>query len=105
MRYHLEADLTKKVKDWLDLQLDVTWYKASDRFQNGVSDCIICCCGFFVAAELKADDGSATPQQLEFITNVKRAGGIGGICYTLREVKGLVQRARESNSKMLKTTS
>lgn len=105
LRYKLEADLTTKVKEWLDVQRDVAWYKASDRYHKGISDCIINCCGFFIAAELKADDGEPTPHQNLFIKQNVGVGGIGGVCYTLGEVKALVQVAREKNIKMRCTTT
>ena len=93
--YPLEETLTKKVKEWLDLQLDISYYKASDRYQKGVSDIIMCVGGIFVAAELKAEDGEATPHQNLFIRDIIRVGGIGKVCYTLMEVKELVKAARE----------
>jgi len=93
-RYRLEADLTENVQEWLSLQSDLFHKKISDNFQKGISDILICVRGFFVAAELKADDGTATPHQIKFIENVKRAGGIGGVCYTLDEVILLVEKAR-----------
>lgn len=102
--YVLEAQLTDKVREWLDLQFDVSWYKASERFINGVSDCIICVRGLYVAAELKAEDGKPTPQQILFIKDIKRAGGIADVCYTLGDVKKLIQEAR-NRSNLLSTTS
>lgn len=94
-RYPLEATLTKKVKEWLDKQTDLFYYKAADRYQKGVSDIIICVRGIFVAAELKADNGEASPHQKLFIRQVINAGGIGGECFTLHEVKKLVEEARK----------
>lgn len=94
LSYALEATLTKKVKEWLDTQEDIFYYKASDRYQKGVSDFIICVDGIFVAAELKAAGGIASPHQKLFIKEIQRAGGIGGICYTLHDVKELVRAAR-----------
>lgn len=87
--------MTKKVKEWLEVQPDICFYKASDRFHKGISDVIMCVGGIFVAAELKADDGKPTPHQLGFIRQVQRANGIAGVCYTLGDVKALVQKARE----------
>ena len=94
LTYAQEATLTKKVKAWLDTQDDVAYYKASDRYQKGVSDFIICVDGIFVAAELKAAGGIASPHQKLFIKEIQRAGGIGGVCYTLYDVKELVRAAR-----------
>lgn len=94
LTYAQEATLTKKVKAWLNTQDDIAYYKASDRYQKGISDFIICVDGIFVAAELKAAGGTASPHQKLFIKEIQRAGGIGGICYTLHDVKELVRAAR-----------
>jgi hypothetical protein len=93
-RHPLEADLTKLVKDWLELQSDLFHIKLSDGYQKGYSDILICVRGWYVACELKADDGTPSPHQLKFIDKVRRAGGIGEVCYTLYEVIQLVEQAR-----------
>lgn len=93
-RYAQEATLTSKVKAWLEVQPDIAFYKASDRYHKGISDVIICVRGIFVGAELKADDGKPSPHQLLFIKQIQRAGGVAGVCYTLGEVKELVEEAR-----------
>jgi hypothetical protein len=93
-RYAQEATLTAKVKEWLEIQPDTHFYKASDRYHKGVSDIIACVNGQFVGIELKADDGKPSPHQLLFIKQVRLAGGIAGVCYTLKDVKDLVEIAR-----------
>lgn len=95
VRYQQEATLTSKVKDWLDLQDDVFYWKASDRYTKGVSDIIACVNGQFVGIELKADDGAPSQQQNLFILLVRKKRGIAGVCYTLGEVKALVEEARQ----------
>lgn len=92
--YRLEADLTKKVKEWLEVQTDICFYKASDRYHKGVSDLILCVRGIFVAIELKAENYSATAHQRLFIGSLIHAGGEGAICSTLGEVKDIVDKAR-----------
>lgn len=93
-RYAQEATITKKVKDWLDVQPDITYYKASDRYHKGISDFILCVNGIFVAIELKADDGKPSPHQNLFIAQVQRSHGVAGVAYTMAEVKALVEEAR-----------
>lgn len=93
--YALEAPLTSKVKEWLLVQPDITFYKASDRYNKGISDVIMCVGGIFVAAELKAQDGVPSSHQKLFIKDVKASNGIAGVCYTLGEVKTLVEEARK----------
>ncbi len=94
LRYAQEATLTKKVKNWLDTQDDIAYYKASDRYQKGVSDIIMNVGGVFVLAELKAKDGTESPHQRLFIKEMMRPGGVGGFCYSLYDVKELVRAAR-----------
>lgn len=95
-RYATEAPLTTKVKKFLQSQEDVFFWKASERFVNGVSDIIVCCNGIFVAVELKADKGKPSPHQLLFIKNVRKAGGVGGVCYCVHDVHLLLEEARNS---------
>lgn len=93
-RYAQEATLTRKTKEWLEVQPDISFYKASDRYHKGVSDFIACVNGQFVGIELKADDGKPSPHQLLFIKQVRLAGGIAGVCYCMQDVKNLVEAAR-----------
>lgn len=94
-RYAQEATLTRKVKDWLEVQPDTHFYKASDRYNKGVSDIIACVNGIFVGLELKADDGKPSKHQSLFIKQIRDAGGVAGVCYTLHDVKLLVKEARD----------
>ena len=43
----------------------------------GVSDFLICSRGRYIAVETKTEIGKATPLQLGYIDEIKRAGGIG----------------------------
>jgi len=95
-KFGTEDLLTKIVKNWLDLQLDVAYYKASDRYSKGISDIIACVNGRMVCIELKAEYYKPTPQQLDFIRAFKGVGAIAGVCYTLGEVKALVDEARKA---------
>lgn len=54
--------------------------------KNGQSDLLICYEGRFYAAELKARNGTPSPQQLKFIEKVEAAGGKGAVVYTLRDL-------------------
>lgn len=93
--YKLEAEITKKFKEWLELQPDVSFYKASDRYNSGISDFIICVRGHFVAVELKRDAGQPSSQQILFINQIRKSGGIAGVAWTLGEAKALVEEARK----------
>jgi hypothetical protein len=94
VKYKLEADLTDAVKNWLDTQNDLYYTKVSDRFKKGIPDILMCVQGIFVAAELKAGNNTPSPHQRFFIKKIIDVGGIGGTCYTLRQVKVLIDEAR-----------
>ena len=98
--FALEADLTRHVKAYLQDQSDIFFWKASDRFNKGVSDIIACVSGVFVAIELKATKGKPSPHQELFIKQVIKRGGIGGTCYTIAQVQELVSAARRKYIKL-----
>lgn len=68
--------------------------RISDRYKKGYSDLFICVRGIFVVAELKDDEGTATPHQEEFIADIIACGGIGTVCRTVKEVADLVEEAK-----------
>ena len=91
-----EADLLKAVKDWLEPQHrdGIKLMRISDMFTKGYSDLFLCVRGVFVVAELKDDEGEATPHQEEFIEDIIATGGIGAVCRTVKEVVDLVEEAK-----------
>lgn len=96
IRYPLEATLTSETMKYLKAfpKEEVFATKISDRYNLGVSDILACVMGIFVAIELKSDTGKPTKAQTDFVDNTIRSGGIGGVCYCLREVKDLVEAAK-----------
>jgi hypothetical protein len=94
-RFKTEDKITALVKDYLESQDDIKATKISDRYKKGVSDFIANVGGVFVAIELKADKGTASPHQEEYIEENIQVGGIGGVCYTLAEVIHLISLARK----------
>lgn len=94
VRFARESTLTTIVRNYLTSQRDIAFYKASDRYHKGISDIICCINGRFVAIELKADEGAPSAHQLLFLKNIREVGGIGAVCYTLADVKKLVEEAR-----------
>jgi VRR-NUC domain len=57
----------------------------------GVSDILgVAKGGQFFAIEVKKKGGKATEEQLKFIDNVKKRGGIGLIAFSIDEVKPLL---------------
>jgi len=91
-----EADLLKKVIEWLEPQRrdGIKVIRVCDRYNKGYSDLFICVRGIFVVAELKDDTGTASPHQEQFIEDMVKCGAIGGVCRTVKEVADLVEEAK-----------
>ena len=91
-----EADLLNAVMKWLEPQKrdGIKVIRICDRYNKGYSDLFICVRGIFVAAELKDDEGTASPHQELFIKEIQEAGGISAVCCTVREVANLVDAAK-----------
>lgn len=94
--YKDEAKLLEKVVEWLEPQRrdGIMLLKIRDRYAKGYSDLFINVRGQFVVAELKDDEGTATPHQEQFIEDMVTCGAIGGVCRTVKEVADLVDEAK-----------
>lgn len=92
-----EADLLDAVKKWLEPQFrdGIKVIRICDRYAKGYSDLFICVRGQFVVAELKDDEGTASPHQEQFIEEMIACGAIGGVCRTVAEVAALVEEAKK----------
>lgn len=86
----------RKTIEWLEPQArdGIMVIRICDRYNKGYSDLFLCVRGIFVVAEMKDDVGVATPHQEDFIRDIKKAGGIGGVCRTVKEVADLVEQAK-----------
>lgn len=95
--YQEEDILLEKAIAWLESHKrdGVKVIRICDRYNKGYSDLFICVKGWLVVAELKDDTGVASPHQLKFIDDIKQAGGIGGVCRSLRDIYDLVIQAYE----------
>lgn len=91
-----EATLLRKVTDWLEPQRrdGIKVIRICDRYNKGYSDLFICVRGQFVVAELKDNEGTASPHQEQFIAEMLEAGAIGAVCRTVKEVADLVEEAK-----------
>lgn len=49
--------------------------------KSGIPDLLICCNGYFVAVEVKAENGKPSDLQLWNIGEIKKAGGIAMVLY------------------------
>jgi len=63
----------------------------------GVPDILACVGGTFFGIEVKAENGRASPIQIENIKQINAAGGIGLIVYP-KDFNDLVRRVKECNS-------
>lgn len=94
--YKDEEKLLKEVVKWLDPQYrdGIKYMKIRDRYAKGYSDLFINVRGQFVIAELKDDEGTASPHQEQFLEEMIQCGAIGGVCRTVKEVADLVEEAK-----------
>ena len=98
--YKDEGPLLKAVKDWLEPQQrdGIKMIRICDRYAKGYSDLFLCVRGQFVVIELKDDTGTASPHQELFIEEMLKAGAIGGVCRTVKEVADYVEEAKRRRS-------
>lgn len=94
--YKDEADLLKDTIKWLEPQRrdGIKVIRICDRYAKGYSDLFINVRGQFVVAELKDDEGTASPHQEQFIEEMIQCGAIGAVCRTVKEVADLVEEAK-----------
>ena len=78
---HFENKVKKFLKDngcWV-LK---TWSNGVQR--SGVPDLIVCCNGYFLGVELKAENGKPSELQLWNINKIRESGGIAIVLYPLQ---------------------
>lgn len=77
-----EKQFEQKVKKFLAEQgcwVLKTWSNGIQR--DGVPDLLICCNGYFLGVELKAEHGQPSELQLWNIHEIRRAGGMAIVLY------------------------
>ena len=77
-----EKSYEKKVKAFLHDQecwVLKTWSNGVQR--KGVPDLLVCCNGYFLAVELKAENGHPSDLQLWNIEQIRKAGGMAIVLY------------------------
>lgn len=89
-----EKQFEDKVKEYLADQkcwVLKTWSNGIQR--KGVPDLLICCDGYFLAVELKAERGKPSDLQIWNIRKIRQAGGIAIVLYPdqFEDFKNLVQ--------------
>lgn len=77
-----EKEFEKKVKKYLKDKgcwILKTWSNGVQ--QKGTPDLLACCNGYFLAVELKANNGKATKLQMHKIEEIRKAGGVAMVIY------------------------
>lgn len=71
-----------------------TWSNGIQR--KGIPDLLVCCNGYFLGVELKADNGKASELQKWNINHIRHAGGIAIILYPqqFKAFKAMVQQLK-----------
>ena len=80
-----EKNFENKVKAFLKNQgcwVLKTWSNGVQR--SGVPDLLVCCDGYFLGVELKAESGKPSDLQLWNIEKIREAGGIAIVLYPNR---------------------
>lgn len=95
----LESSVQKQILDWLRSQDDIFVLRinANGLGNKGVSDCICCVCGEFVAIEFKRDIngtyGVTKPQEIRG-RQIRKAGGLWFATDSLEDVMLRVHEIR-----------
>ena len=78
-----EKNFENKIKKFLkDQECYFIKYWGGGQFtKSGVPDLLICCNGYFVAVEVKAENGKPSELQLWNIEQIKKAGGFATVLY------------------------
>lgn len=99
-----EAKVKVKIKAWYKANLPGHW-RVSPRGgpfgKQGCADDIICWHGFFIAVEVKSDEGELTALQRKGLQDVHEAGGIAAVVKGYDEerlnlIKQIVLRKHEA---------
>ena len=103
-----EKNFENKIKKFLKDQdcYYIKYWGGGQFTKSGVPDLLICCNGYFVAVEVKAENGKPSELQLWNIEQIKKAGGIAMVLYPkqFEEFKKLIlslKKVIDNNKKLL----
>jgi penicillin-binding protein-related factor A (putative recombinase) len=94
-QYLKEATFLKKATEFAYMLENCVVIREANPNLAGTADLILCYNGRFIACELKAMDGVASPQQLKFVEKVKKAGGLAAICTNLQDIWNLLNQTAQ----------
>jgi hypothetical protein len=63
--------------------------------EAGISDIIGCCCGSFVAFEVKTPTGTATAKQRLFLTQIQLCGGYSAVVRSVEDAMEIIDEIRQ----------
>lgn len=89
-----EKDFENRIKRYLSSKgIWYVKYFANGFTKKGIPDLLCCVNGRFVAVEVKAENGRATPLQLKCIERIKESGGVALVLYPsdFEEFKELIE--------------
>lgn len=92
-----ESDFTKAALKWLNSQPS-TWavkYHSSAYTTYGVPDILCSVNGTFLALELKAEGGMASPLQLQVISKIRLTGSLAFVAWRMVEIKSMWMEAKD----------
>ena len=104
-----EKDFEREVKQFLMLNhcwFLKTWGNSIQR--SGVPDLLVCCNGYFLGVELKAESGKPSELQKWNIEKIRESGGIGIVLYPdqFEDFKRMIYKLqgmlKESTANLLK---
>jgi hypothetical protein len=84
-----EGRIKKQIRDWLREQGAYVFSPVQQGFGQQSLDLLVCWRGDFVAIEVKAPGNKPTKRQELIADQIKAAGGITVLAYTLDDVKSI----------------
>lgn len=103
-----EKNFENKIKKFLKEQecYFIKYWGGGQFTKSGVPDLLICCNGYFIAVEVKAQNGKPSELQLYNIEQIKKAHGLAMVLYPnqFEEFKKLIfllKNVVDSNKKLL----
>ena len=98
-----EKDFEKQVKVFLKMQgcwVLKTWSNGIQR--EGIPDLLVCCNGYFLGVELKAENGKPRPLQLFEIREIRDSKGIGIVLYPdqFEDFKVLIRQLKKDKHEL-----
>ena len=78
-----EKNFENKVKKFLEDEgcWFLKYWGGAAYTKAGIPDLLVCCNGYFVAVEVKAQNGKPSPLQIHNLKKIDEAGGIGILLY------------------------